>query len=130
MDMLAKWAPVVVIACLIASLIGAWTVAPVRPFNVLGFIVGGMGITLLLARGMRDQFSTKEELGFTRTRDLIAYDLAGKGLPRGSFALGFAAWITWFVVGINSDYGWVAFGAFMLAIAWMGANARYPADPT
>jgi len=129
-DVLSTWAPAIVVASLLAALIGAWTVGPEFLFNVLALIVGGLALTLLIVRGMREQFRRKEELGFTRTRDLIAYELAGKGMPRGSYVLGFAGLLTWLATGVQSAYSWLAFSGFALTVAWVKANVRYPADPT
>jgi hypothetical protein len=128
-DVLSTWAPAVVVVSLLVALVGAWTVGPEWLFNVLALVVGGLALMLLVARGMREQFRPKEELGFTRTRDLIAYELAGKGMPRGSYALGFAGLLTWLATGVQSAYSWLAFSGFALTVAWVKANVRYPADP-
>lgn len=128
-NVLSTWAPAVVVGSLLAALLGAWTVSPEWLFNALALIVGGLALVLLVARGMREQFRPKEELGFTRTRDLIAYELAGKGMPRGSYLLGLAGFFTWIVTGVQSAYGWLAFSGFALTVAWVKANVRYPADP-
>ena len=129
-DRLSKAAPGVVVASLIASLVGTWTSGPEWLFNALALIIGGLALLLLVARGMREQFRPKEELGFTRMRDLIAYELAGKGMPRGSYALGVSAIITVFATGVQTAYSWLAFSGFALTVAWIKANVRYPADPT
>ena len=128
-DVLSKWAPAVVVASLIASVLGAWTSAPDRLINSLALVVGSLALVLLIARGMREQFRPKEELGFTRMRDLIAYEFSGKGLPRGSYPLAALGMLTWLMTGVQSAYGWLAFSGFALTIAWIKANVRYPADP-
>ena len=127
-DILSKWAPAVVVASLVASLLGAWTNASERLFNSLAIIIGGLALVLLVARGMREQFRSKEELGFTRMRDLIFYELAGKGMPSGSYFLALAGFATWLATGVQSSYGWLAFSGFALTIAWIKANIQYPAD--
>lgn len=129
-EVLSKWAPAVVVASLLAALVGTWAVGPEWLFNALALIVGGLALLLLVARGMRGQFRPKEELGLTRTRDLIAYELVGKGMPRGSYLLGFAGLLTWLITGVQSAYSWLAFSGFALTVAWVKANVRYPADPT
>jgi hypothetical protein len=129
-DMLSEWAPALVLGSLVASLLGVWTNAAEHVFNSLAIIIGGLALALLVARGMREQFRSKEELGFTRTRDLVAYKLAGKGMPRGSYFLAIAGFATWLLTGVQSSYGWLAFSAFALSIAWIKANVRYPADRT
>ena len=128
-DLLSKWAPALIVASLVASLGGSWISAPNRLFSTLALIVGGLALLLLTVRGMQAQFRSKEQLGFTRTRDFIAYELTGKGMPRGSCVLAIAGFLTWLTTGVQTAYGWLAFSAFALTIAWIKANVRYPADP-
>jgi hypothetical protein len=106
---------------------GAWTNGSASLFNALAIVVGALALVLLVTRGMR-HMRPKESLGFTRNQSLFAYELAGKGMPRGSYVLGFAGILTIFVCGFQSPYGTLAFAAFALAVAWVRANVRYPAD--
>ena len=126
-DELSKWAPVTVIAALAVALIGAWTNGPASLFNALAILVGALALVLLMTRGMR-HMRPKESLGFTRNQSVLAYELAGKGMPRGSYFLGFAGFLTIIVCGFQSPYGTLAFAGYALLVAWIRANARYPAD--
>jgi len=116
-----------VIAVLVIALVGAWTKGSASLFSALSLVVGCLALVLLVTRGMR-HMRPKESLGFTRNQSWFANELAGKGMPRGSYVLGFAAILTMFVCGFQSAYGTLAFAAFALAVAWVRANVRNPAD--
>lgn len=111
-----------------AALVGGWTGGPVWLANGLAIIVASLAAVLLLARGRRNELKTPEELGFTRLRDWIAYELAGKGSPPGFYLLGFFGFITIFVTGFQSTYSRPAWAGFLLGLVWGIANARYPAE--
>jgi hypothetical protein len=113
---------------LCAALAGAWTGAPVGLINGLAIIVGSLAMVLLAARRRLNRFKTTEELGFTRFRDRIAYELAGQGSPPGFYLLGFFGIVTIFLTGFQSPYSNLAWAGLFLGIAWGIANARYPAD--
>ena len=127
-DTLARRAPMIVILTLAISLAGAWTNAPDRLFIALAICVGSLAIVLFATRGLRHQFKSREGLGFTRNRDMFAYVIAGKGVPRGYYLLGILGGLTIFIVGFQSPYGVLAFAGFMLSVAWGITNARYPSD--
>ena len=123
---LSKRAPRIVVVSLVASLIGAWTSAPAWLFNALAIVVGALALALWTARSR--QFKPKEDLGFDRNRDLIAYELDGKWTPRGSYLLWFAGFLTIFLTGFQSPYAKLALASLALAVAWSLANAHYPSD--
>ena len=126
-DELSRWAPAIVIVALIVALIGISTNASASLFNALAIAVGALALVLLVTRGMR-HMRPKESLGFARNESVLAYELAGRGMPRGSYVLGFAGIVTIFVCGFQSPYGMLAFAGFALTVAWVRANASYPAD--
>ena len=128
LDGLSKRAPIIVVLTLCAALAGSWTSGPVWLANALAIIVASLAVVLLVARGRRSQLKTTEELGFTRLRDWIAYELAGEGSPPGFYLLGFFGFITIFLTGLQSTYSRPAWAAFFLGVVWGIANARYPAD--
>jgi hypothetical protein len=128
LDGLSKRAPIIVVLTLCAALVGAWTSAPVWLANGLAIIVGSLALVLLAARGRRNQLKTPEELGFTRLGDRIAYELAGKGSPPGFYLLGFFAFMTIFLTGLQSPYSKPAWAGFFLCVVWGIANARYQAE--
>ena len=117
-DRLSMWAPTIAIAVFLVALVGAWTDASASLFNALAIVVGGLALVLLFTRGMRHM----------KLKGWLAYELAGKGMPRGAYVLGFAGILTIFVCGLRSPYGTLAFAGFALAVAWIRANVRYPAD--
>jgi hypothetical protein len=126
-DQLTRWTPAIVIVVLIVALMGAWANGSASLFNALAIVVGLLALVLLVTRGMR-HMRPKETLGFTRKQSVLAYELAGKGMPRGSYALAIASVLTIFVCGFQSAYGILAFAGFALGVAWVRANIRYPAD--
>lgn len=128
LDGLSKRAPIIVVLTSCAALVGVWTSAPVWLANALAIIVASLAAVLLITRGRRSQLKTSEELGFTRLRDWIAYELAGKGSPPGFYLLGFFAFITIFLTGFQSTYSKPAWAGFFLGVVWGIANARYPAE--
>ena len=127
-DVLSKRAPVIVVLTLCAALVGAWISVPVWLPNGLAIIVGSLALLLLAARRRRHQFETREELGFKRSSDWIAYELAGKGTPRGYYLLGFFGFLTIMLTGFQSPYAMLAWAGFVLGVVWGIVNAHYPAD--
>ena len=123
LDGLSRRAPIIVVLTLCAALVDAWTSGPVWLANSLAIIVASLAVVLLVARGRRN-----EELGFTRLRDWVACELAGKGSPPGFYLLGFFGFITIFVTGFQSTYSRPAWAGFILGVVWGIANARYPAE--
>lgn len=128
LNVLSKRAPLIAVLALCASLVGAWTGAPVGLINGLAIIVASLAIVLLAARARRNQFTATEELGFTRLRDRIAHELAGQGSPPGFYLLGFFGIITIFLTGFQSPYSNLAWAGFFLGVVWGIATARYAAD--
>ncbi len=128
LDVLSKRAPMIVAFTLCAALLGAWIDAPVWLANCLAIIVGILALALLASRGRRNEFKTAEELGATRSGDWIAYELAGKGSPRGFYILGFFGIVTIVLTGFQTPYAMLAWASLFLGIVWGIVNARYPAD--
>jgi hypothetical protein len=126
LDVLSKRAPVIVVVTLCAALVGAWIDVPVWLPDGLAIIVGGLALLLLAARRRRRPFETQEESGVSR--DWIAYELAGKGTPRGSYLLGFFGFLTIMLTGFQSAYAMLAWAGFALGVVWGIVNADYPAD--
>src|SRR4051794_12209382 len=81
LDALSKRAPMIVVITLCAALLSAWSGAPEWLNNGLAIGVGSLGLVLLASRGRQNEFKTAEELGSSRSKDWIAYELAGKGSP-------------------------------------------------
>jgi hypothetical protein len=127
LDVLSKRAPAIVGATLCAALLGAWTGAPFWLTNALAVVVGILGLVLLASKRRR-QFRTEEEFGSASVRDWIAFELAGKGTPRGYYLLGFSGILTIFVSGVESPYSKLAWAGLFLGVVWGIVNARHPAD--
>jgi len=127
-DRLSKRAPSIVVFTLCASLLGAWIEAPVWLPTTLAIVVGGLALLLFAARGRRHGLQGREELGFTRNRHWIAYELAGKGTPPGHYVLAFFGFLTIVLTGFQSSYAMPAWAGFALGIVWGIANRDYPAD--
>jgi hypothetical protein len=128
LDGLSKRAPVVVVIALCAALVSAWTGAPEWLNNDLAICVGSLALVLLASRGRQNQFRTAQELGSSRSRDWIAYELAGKGSPPGFYPLAFFGVVTIVLTGLQTPSSRVAWAGFFLGVVWGIVNARYPAD--
>ena len=128
LDKLSKRAPMLVASTLCAALLGAWTGAPDWLANGLAIIVGFLALALLAARGRQNEFRSAEELSSSRSGDWIAYELAGKGSPPGSYVLAFFGILTIVLTGFQTPYAILAWAGFALGIVWGIVNARYPAD--
>jgi hypothetical protein len=123
-NFLSKRAPVIVILALLAALLGTWPRVPAMLLDALAIVVGSLAFLLWVARGLPVQFKSREDLGFTRNRDWIAYQIAGKGTPRGYYPLGALGLVTL----VLSGFSWLAFAGLMLGVVWGIVNCRYPAD--
>ena len=88
----------------------------------------GCRFALAPTKGLSRIFKSKEELGFGRNRDWIAYLVFMKGRPRGFLRLSCFGFVALIVSGLNQPYGNLAFAGWFLLIAWGIANRRYPAD--
>lgn len=121
---LSRQAPWIAVLALLAALLGTWTRASDAFLNTLAIIVGSLALLLWATRGLPLQFKSKEEFGFSRNRDWLAYELTGKGTPRGYYPLGFLGLATILLSGFN----WLAFAGFMLGVVWGIVDCRYPAD--
>ena len=128
LDGLSKRAPAIVLFTLGAALVGAWTSAPVWLAKGPAILVSSLAILLLVTRGRRHQFKTYDELDSTENRGWIAYELAGKGTPPGSYLLGFFSFLTIFLTGLQTPYAMLAWAGFALGVIWGIVNAHYPAD--
>jgi len=128
LDILSKRAPVIAALAFATSLLGKWTSAPVLPFYILAVVVGLMALALATTKGLSRIFKSKEELGFGRNRDWIAYLGSMKGRPRGFLRLSCFGFVALIISGLNQPYGNLAFAGWFLLIAWGIANRRYPAD--
>src|SRR4051794_6215128 len=126
--MLSKRAPVIVVITLCAALVSAWSGAPEWLNNGLAIGVGSLALALLSSRGRQNQFKTAQELGASRSRDWIAYELAGKGSPPGFYPLAFFGIVTIVLTGLQSPSSKPAWAGFFLGVVWGIVNARYPTD--
>ena len=127
-DGLSRRAPSIVGVTLCAALVGAWVEAPAWLATALAIVVGSLALLLFAARGARHGLRSTEQLGFARNRHWLAWELAGKGTPPGSYLFAFFGFLTIMLTGVDSPYAMPAWAAFALGIAWGIANRHYPAD--
>ena len=114
----------IVIIALCAALVSAWSGAPDWLANWGAIGVGGLALLLLAARGRRHEFRTAED----EDRGWLAYELAGKGSPQGSYPLAFFGIVTIVLTGIQTPSAKLAWAGFCLGVVWGIVNAHYPAD--
>ena len=122
-DALSKRAPSVVVFTLGAALVLAWVNAPPWMPSALAAVVGGLALLLFAARGGRSA-----RRGAQDERNWAAWELAGKGTPPGSYLLGFFAFVTIMLTGIQSPYALPAWAGLALGLVWGIANRHYPAE--
>ena len=127
-DGLSRRAPSIVGFTLCAALVGTWIDAPAWLATALAVVVGSLAVLLLAARGARHGLRSREELGSARNRNWLAWELAGKGTPPGSYLLAFFGFLTIMLTGVDTPYAMPAWAAFVLGIVWGIANRQYPAD--
>ena len=125
---LSRRAPDIVILTLCAALLGEWISVPVWLAKGAAIIVGGLALLLLAARKRRPSFNTHDETDSAQGKTWIAYELAGKGTPPGSYLLGFFSFLTIVLTGFQSAYAMLAWAGFALGVVWGIVNAHYPAD--
>lgn len=122
-DALSKRTPSIVVFTLGAALLAAWVNAPVWLPTALAAAVGALAVLLFAARGGRGA-----RRGDDDERNWAAWELAGKGTPPGSYLLGFFAFVTIMLTGIQSPYATPAWAGLALAAAWGIANRHYPVE--
>ena len=128
LDRLSRRAPGIVILTLCAALLGEWISAPVWLAKGGAIIVGSLALLLLAAKKRRPSFNSYDETGSAEDKTWIAYELAGKGTPPGSYLLGFFAFLTIAITGFNSPYAMLAWAGLALGVVWGIVNAHYPVD--
>ena len=129
LDEISKRAPTIVVLTLCAALLGSWTEAPAWLANSLAIVVGCLALILLAGRGKRHSLGTPpEELGFPSFKERLAFELAGKGMPPGTYVLGFFGFLTVMLTGFQTPYGKLAFAGFALGVVWGIVNAHYPSE--
>lgn len=123
-DALSRRAPSIVVFTLAAALLCAWVGAPPWIATALAILVAAIALLLFAARGGRSARRGADDA----QRDWLSWELAGKGTPPGSYLLGFFAFVTIMLTGIESPYAMPAWAALALAIVWGLVNRRYPAE--
>lgn len=113
---------------LCAALVGDWISAPAWLAKGAAIIVGGLALWLLAARKPRHAFITDDETDDAEGKTWIAYELAGKGTPPGSYLLGFFGFLTIALTGFQSPFAMLAWAGFALGVVWGIVNAHYPVD--
>ena len=122
-DASLRRAPSIVVFTLTAALLCAWVNAPVWMPTALAVVVGGLALLLFAARGGRSA-----RRGVEDERNWVAWELAGKGTPPGSYLLGFFGFVTIMLTGIQSPFAMPGWAGLALAIVWGLANRHYPEE--
>ena len=122
-DALSRRAPSVVVFTLGATLLCAFVGAPAWLPTALAVVVALVALVLFAARGGGQARGRLDD-----SRSWLAWELAGKGTPSGSYLLVFFAFVTIVLTGLNSPYSRPAWAGLALGIVWGIANREYPTD--
>ena len=122
-DAFSRRAPSIVVFTLIAALLLAWVGAPVWMATALAVVIAGLTLLLFAARGGRNA-----RRGLEDERNWVAWELAGKGTPPGSYLLACFGFVTIMLTGIQSSYSLPAWAGLALGIVWGISNRHYPAE--
>jgi hypothetical protein len=124
----SDYAPLIVGSALIAAVGGAWISAPKWPFYVLTFALVISAALVWARRGFSRFLKSPAQLGFTRNRDFILFQIDGSGTPRGYFALAFVSWFAVVLTGLRFPYAALAIAGMIFTTAWAADKRHYPAD--
>ncbi|MEO7364729.1 MAG: hypothetical protein ABIW03_00245 [Sphingomicrobium sp.] len=128
MNGLSERAPGIVIVTLCAALVASWISAPEWLARGAAIVVAGLAVLLLAGKKRRRPFEALGEEGSADEKGWVAYELAGKGTPPGSYLLGFFGLLTVALTGFNSAYAMLAWAGFALGAVWGIVNAQYPTE--
>lgn len=85
-------------------------------------------LTVLLFRSLPHQWRSKEQLGFSRNRDLIMDRVTRPGLNYVAFGFGILCLVSAFLSGLRFPQLALIFAALLLVGAWSAATYVWPAD--
>jgi hypothetical protein len=89
----------------------------------LAIVVASLAVLLFIARVRRHEPRIEDDA--EGPKSWIAYELAGEGMPPGSYVLAFFGFLTIVLTGFQSAYATPAWAAFALGIVWGLANRSY-----
>ena len=121
-------APIIVGVAIVVAVAGAWSQAPHWPFYALTFALVLLAAAVWARRGAGQLFKSREQLGFRRNRDWLAFEFLAQGMPRGYYGLAFASWFAVVLAGLRFPYAAVAIAGMLLTVAWGADKRRYPSD--
>lgn len=127
-DSLSRRAPSIVVFSLCASILSAWIDAPVWFPTMLAVVIACLALLLFVTRAGRHSLPSREKPGFEQNRGWLAWELAGKGMPPGSYLLGFFGFLTIMLMGFQSPHAMPAWAGFALGLVWGLANRHYPSE--
>lgn len=122
-DLVSRRAPSIVAYTLVISLVFAWAGVPVWAVTVFAIVLALLALLLFAARGGGSSAPRSNE-----ERSWLAWEVAGKGTPPGSYLLAFFSFLTVFLIGPGSPHARPAWAAFALAVVWGVTNRHYPTE--
>ena len=75
--------------------------APHWPFYALTFALVLLAAAIWARRGAGLLFKSREQLGFPRNRDWLAFKFVPKGMPKGYYGLAFGSWFAAVLAGLR-----------------------------
>jgi hypothetical protein len=99
---------------------------PDFPIYVMALATLFAAVLVLVFRAFPLEFSTKEELGFRRNRDLFWYDISYSGLDERAYGLAIPVFIAMVASGFLAPNVVMVFATGLLLGAWSAATRKWP----
>ena len=128
-DFSVRHGPRIVLWNLAIAIFGFWSgLMPSFVVYILTAATAAAALLVTLVRALPSQLQSKEALGFTRTRDLIAYEVFDKGVDDNYYGLAIACFLALPLSGARLPYVALVVASLGLAAAWAAATRRWPKD--
>jgi hypothetical protein len=126
--LLARTAPMLAIVAIAAADAGARIGGTQWLFYCMALAVLLSAILVASRRALPRLLWTTEQLGFTRNRDWITYEVDFRGRPKGYIALVIVWFISLVMTGGGAPYLCTVAASGLLLAAWAGDRRKYRVD--
>ena len=128
-DFSVRHGPRIVLWNLAIAIFGFWSgLMPALIVYALTGATVAAALLVTLVRTLPSRLQSKEAMGFTRTRDLIAYEALDRGVDDNYYGLAIAGFLALPLSGARLPYVALVFASLGMAAAWAAATRRWPKD--